>query len=125
LNCTPELIVGELDPVTNIDVRLNVTWQNNGAPQITYFDAWHLTAKGNTYKRSQQYLDRYLKFPNVAEPRWVWEGHWTKDRSVLMTGQLAMTRGVYAYKEWIFHGDPGPQSPGEEVTSSVCREVQQ
>ncbi len=40
-----------------------------------------------------------------------------------MNGQLAMTNGVYSYKERIFHGNPGPQNRGDEITSSVCREV--
>jgi hypothetical protein len=87
------------------------------------FDAWHQTSNGNTYKRSEQYVDRSLKIPNVNELKWLWEGRWIRDRNVLMRGQLAIVTRVYTYKEWIFHGDPGPQNRAEEVTSSVCREV--
>jgi hypothetical protein len=110
---------------TRPTVGLKVILQE-GNPQIEYFDAWHHTSKGNTYKRSEQYVDRSFKIPNVNEPRWFWEGRrWIRDRNVRMIGQLAIIGKVYTYKERMFHGDPGPQDRGEEITSSVCREVKQ
>jgi len=124
LNCTPTLAANEPDPVTGIPVGLKVISQENN-PHVEYFDAWHHTSSGYTYKRSEQYVDRSLKIPNVNERRWTWEGRWIKDRNVLMIGQLAITNRVYTYKEWIFHGDPGPQNRSEEVTNSVCKEVKQ
>jgi hypothetical protein len=121
-----EFMTGEPDPVTDIAVGLKISSnESNAATQIEYFDAWHHTAKGNTYKRSEQYGDRSFNISKANEPIWLWQGRWIRDRNVFMIGQLAMTSRGSTYKEWILHGDPGPQNHGDEVTSSVCREVRQ
>jgi hypothetical protein len=92
-------------------------------PQIEYFDAWHHTAKGNTYKRSEQYADRQLRIHDVDQPKWSWDGRWKRDSSIYMTGQLAMINGLYTYKEWKSQGNSAPQDHDEEITSSVCKEA--
>ncbi len=118
LKCTPTVIASEPDPITSISVGLI-----RQGSQISSFDAWHHSAKGNIYKRSEQYVDRHFQIPNVQEPHWLWEGRWNKDLNVYMIGQLAALARVYTYKEWIFHGDPVPSRA--EVTSSICTEVRQ
>jgi hypothetical protein len=118
LNCTPTVIASELDPITSISVGL--IWQGS---QVSYFDAWHHSMKGSTYKRSEQYGDRRFEIPNVQEANWLWEGRWNKDRNVYMIGQLAQAIRAYTYREWLVRGDPVLSR--EEVTSSVCTEVRQ
>ena len=125
LGCTPVVIGDEPDPVTDIFVWLTV-WSQGDKPQISYFDAWHHTATGNTYKRSEQYeyVNRHYEISNVHEQEWIWDGRLARDRNIYMIGQLALAaNGIYTYKERIFHGDPGPKSRSEEVTNSVCKQI--
>ena len=123
LTCAPALIANALDPVTSITVWLKVV--GDTTPQIEYFDTWHHTAKGNTYKRSKQYADRHLRIPDVDQPKWFWEGRWKRDSSIYMTGQLTMTNGLYTYQEWKSQGNSAPQDREEEITSSVCKEAKE
>ena len=91
LKCTPTVIASEPDPITSISVGLI-----RQGSQISSFDAWHHSAKGNIYKRSEQYVDRHFQIPNVQEPHWLWEGRWNKDLNVYMIGQLAaLARVLY------------------------------
>ena len=105
-----------------IDVSLTVT--GDTVTKTEYFDVWHHTAKGNTYKRSDQYTER--RFGVAAAEAWFWEGRRaTGHNTSYMKGQLTLTSGAYVYKEWRFHGSPGPQTTGEEVISAVCKEARQ
>ena len=125
--CTPAAIGKGPDPVTDIFVWLTV-WQQGDTPQISYFDAWHHTGAGNTYKRSEQYeyIDRHDEISNMYETKRVWEGRLIRDRSIYMIGELAVAaNGTYTYKEQIFHGEPGPKNRSEEVTNGVCKGVEQ
>lgn len=121
LSCSPTLIQkNERDPVVSVvvDVGLKVPTNENLLPKIEYFDVSHRTAKGQVYKRSEQYDNRFF----LAEATWSWSGNWTRDRTIHMIGQLTTAKPPYAftYKEWIFHGDPGPQNSFEEKTNTVC-----
>lgn len=121
LKCSPVSITDLPDPV--IDIAVEVIWQKGGNHwKITSFDAWHFTANGKVYKRSEQYVDRRFSDNQVGS---LWEGSWIRDRTIYMVGQVTKTHGVYDYKEFRFYGKPGPQNWGDEVTSSVCAEVRQ
>lgn len=119
LDCTPTSRSSEPDPVVSIAIK--VMWEPSEG-RIQYFDAWHRTAKGNTFKRSEQYGDRRFY---AQETKWMWDGRWIRGSDIYMIGHLAVANGAYAYNERVYHGKPGPQNLGEEATSSACKEVKQ
>jgi hypothetical protein len=92
------------DPVTRITLAITVEYQGNAAPRVTWFDAWHWTARGNVFKRSEQYTDKVATFDtNPCQTSGVpcsdyyrryrgrgfmWSGTWRRDPSIEMVGAL-------------------------------------
>jgi hypothetical protein len=116
--CVPTSVSKEEpDPVVRIALKAML---HEGDDTIDYFDAWHRTLKGKTYKRSEQYQRRHVYW---QKPKLIWDGHWIKDQNVYMIGQLDLDD--FTYNERVYQGAPGPQNIGEEATNSVCKEVKQ
>ncbi len=133
-DCSPKKILPTDDPVARISLTITIQYQGDARPLVTRFDAWHWTAKGNVYKRSELYVDkdawvvRDLCHEATTCPNYVqlsgfsWHGVWNKNRNIEMLGALMRNgaTGLYEYREATCLANAAGPSVCSVATEAIC-----